>query len=156
MAYAGYPSNHEVGANELGDDKFAGELSEHVSNTSLEQSATARRKREAPPLVRDLSTEDRHRLEQRLVRKIDFRLLPIVILMYIMNYLDRNNIASARLAGLESDLKLVGDEYQVRCEHCSMFQIPYSFLFQTSVSILFVGYLLMQGTSKHWTVSTVY
>ncbi|MCJ1369316.1 hypothetical protein MMC20_000526 [Loxospora ochrophaea] len=127
MAYAGYPSNHEVGANELGDDKFAGELSEHVSNTSLEQSATARRKREAPPLVRDLSTEDRHRLEQRLVRKIDFRLLPIVILMYIMNYLDRNNIASARLAGLESDLKLVGDEYQ------------------TSVSILFVGYLLMQA-----------
>jgi len=47
--------------------------------------------------------------------------------MYILNYLDRNNIAAARLAGLEKDLKLHGSQYQ------------------TSVSILFVGYLLMQG-----------
>lgn len=44
---------------------------------------------EAPPLVRDLSPADRERLEKTLVRKIDFRLLPAVIIMYIMNYLDR-------------------------------------------------------------------
>jgi MFS family permease len=41
--------------------------------------------------------------------------------------LDRNNIASARLAGLETDLKLTSSQYE------------------TSVSILFVGYLLMQS-----------
>lgn len=52
----------------------------------------------------------------------------MVVIMYILNYLDRNNIATARLAGLEEDLHLVGNQYQ------------------TSVSILFVGYLLMQGS----------
>lgn len=42
----------------------------------------------------------------------------------------RNNIAAARLAGLERDLKLSSTE------------------FQTAVSILFVGYLLMQIPSN--------
>ena len=103
---------------------------EHVSNTSIDHAQTPRRTREAPPLVRDWSFEERQRRELALVRKIDFRLLPMIIIMYIMNYLDRNNIASARLAGLEKDLGLVGTEYQ------------------TCVSILFVGYLLMQIPSN--------
>ena len=47
------------------------------------------------------------------MRKIDLRLLPMVILMYIMNYLDRNNIAAARLAGLEEDLRLSSTEFNV-------------------------------------------
>lgn len=37
----------------------------------------------------------------------------MVILMYIMNYLDRNNIAAARLAGLEEELKLTSVQYSV-------------------------------------------
>jgi MFS family permease len=49
---------------------------------------------------------------------------------YILNYLDRNNIAAARLAGLEDELQLHGTQYQ------------------TAVSILFVGYLLMQVPSN--------
>ncbi|KAM3076383.1 hypothetical protein ACMFMG_007203 [Clarireedia jacksonii] len=85
---------------------------------------------EAPEWIRDLSPEERINIEGKLKRKIDLRLLPMVILMYIMNYLDRNNIAAARLAGMEKDLNLKGDEYQ------------------TSVSILFVGYLLMQIPSN--------
>lgn len=52
---------------------------------------------EAPPLVRDLSPADRERLEKKLVRKIDFRLLPAVIIMYIMNYLDRVSTSMAWL-----------------------------------------------------------
>ena len=71
------------------------------------------RLREAPPLVKNLAPEDRQRLERALVRKIDLRLLPMVILMYIMNYLDRNNIAAARLAGLEEDLHLSSTEFNV-------------------------------------------
>lgn len=47
-----------------------------------------------------------------------------------MNYLDRNNIASARVAGLEADLALTSTQYL------------------TSVSILFVGYILMQIPSN--------
>ncbi|KAJ5725067.1 uncharacterized protein N7483_006424 [Penicillium malachiteum] len=87
-------------------------------------------RKEAPAYVAGLSPEERIKAEKALVRKIDIRLLPMIIIMYILNYLDRNNIASARLAGLESDLGLVGNQ------------------FATCVSILFVGYLLMQIPSN--------
>ena len=87
-------------------------------------------RREIPAYVANLSPEERLIAEKKLVRKIDVRLIPTIIIMYIMNYLDRNNIAAARLGGLEADLKLKGTEYQ------------------TAVSILFVGYVLMQVPSN--------
>ncbi|KAB8221581.1 major facilitator superfamily domain-containing protein [Aspergillus novoparasiticus] len=37
--------------------------------------------------------------------------LSIQILVYLMNYMDRNNYASARLQGLETDLRLTGEHY---------------------------------------------
>lgn len=46
---------------------------------------------------------------------------PILWLMYLFNFLDRNAIINARLNGLEKDLGLVGTQYN------------------TCVSILFVG-----------------
>ncbi|KAE8445672.1 hypothetical protein EG329_012970 [Mollisiaceae sp. DMI_Dod_QoI] len=70
-------------------------------------------KSRAPELVRDLSPETRQTLENALRWKIDLRLMPLIVLMYILNYLDRNNIAAARLAGLEKDLKLHGNQFQV-------------------------------------------
>lgn len=88
---------------------------------------------EAPDLVKHLSPDERARLERILVRKIDIRLLPAIIIMYILNYLDRNNIATARLAGnpgLQVDLNMSNTQYQ------------------TAVSILFVGYILMQVPSN--------
>lgn len=44
---------------------------------------------QAPPLVREMTADERKRKERIMVRKIDFRLFPPVIVMYIMNYLDR-------------------------------------------------------------------
>lgn len=81
---------------------------------------------ELPESLRSLSAEEFAALEKRTRRKIDLRILPMVVLIYILNYLDRNNIASARLGGLEEDLGLKGAQYQ------------------TCISILFVGYILMQ------------
>ncbi|KAH8895570.1 MFS general substrate transporter [Thozetella sp. PMI_491] len=68
--------------------------------------------------------------EKRLVRKLDMTLLPIVWLLYMFNYLDRNNIAQAKLDTFEKDLGLVGDQYNV------------------AVSILNVGYMLAQLPSN--------
>lgn len=59
------------------------------------------------------SPEERALREKKLVRKVDLRLLIIMLVMYILNYLDRNNIAAAKLAGLQKDLNLTGDQYQV-------------------------------------------
>ncbi|KAK2750709.1 hypothetical protein FQN57_002782 [Myotisia sp. PD_48] len=69
-------------------------------------------------------------LEKKLRRKIDSLIMPIVITVYLMNYIDRNNYAAARLQGLERDLNLTPEQYQ------------------TGLSILFVGYILMQVPSN--------
>ena len=66
-----------------------------------------------PPLVAAMSQEQRVAAEAKLRKKIDTRLMPMVILMYIMNYLDRNNIAAVRLAGLQDELNLSSVQYQV-------------------------------------------
>ncbi|KAF2673693.1 retrograde regulation protein 2 [Microthyrium microscopicum] len=84
-----------------------------------------------------LSDKELGALELKLRKKIDLRLLPMIILIYIMNYLDRNNIASARIAGpngkgIQDELSLTSSQYQVG----------------TTISILFVGYLLMQVPSN--------
>lgn len=70
-----------------------------------------------PPMsIRHLSPEERIRLENKMRRRIDIRLMPMLVLMYILNYLDRNNIAAARLVGLEKELGLTSTQYQV-CLH---------------------------------------
>jgi len=45
--------------------------------------------KEAPMSVARLSHEERTAAEKALVRKIDLRLLPMLVIMYILNYLDR-------------------------------------------------------------------
>ncbi|KAJ9164655.1 MFS general substrate transporter [Coniochaeta hoffmannii] len=83
-----------------------------------------------PEILQKYTKEERDQLELKLKRKIDLRLMPAIIIMYILNYIDRNNIAAAKLGGLYEDLHLKDVE------------------FQTAVSILFVGYLLMQIPSN--------
>ncbi|KAJ5623155.1 hypothetical protein N7490_011760 [Penicillium lividum] len=69
-------------------------------------------------------------LEKKLRRRIDLLIMPLVILVYLMNYIDRNNYAAAKLQGLTEDLHLDGQQYQ------------------TGLSILFVAYILMQVPSN--------
>ncbi|CCH43992.1 putative transporter [Wickerhamomyces ciferrii] len=85
---------------------------------------------EIPDEIKHLSEDELKILEKKTRRKIDIRILPMLVYIYILNYLDRNNIASARLGGLEEDLGLKGNQYQ------------------TCISILFVGYILMQIPSN--------
>ncbi|KAM0480340.1 hypothetical protein ACHAPX_004171 [Trichoderma viride] len=63
----------------------------------------------------NMTEDERNRMERKMIRKVDFRLLTMTILMYILNYLDRNNIASAKLAGMQTDLKLHGNQYEPGC-----------------------------------------
>ncbi|KAL4963423.1 major facilitator superfamily domain-containing protein [Aspergillus stella-maris] len=65
-------------------------------------------------------------VEGQLRRKIDIRILPIVVLIYLFNYLDRNSITQARLYGLQEDTGVKGAEYQ------------------TAISIFSAGYIVMQ------------
>ncbi|KAJ7982974.1 MFS general substrate transporter [Mycena polygramma] len=51
--------------------------------------------------------------EARLLLKLDWRLLPIVTLLYLWSFLDRTNIGNAKIAGLTEDLHLVGLQYNI-------------------------------------------
>lgn len=68
-------------------------------------------------------------VEKSLKRKLDAR-CSLFVAIYIMNYLDRNNMAAARLKGLQEDLQLSNTEYS------------------TCLSILYVGYIIMQVPSN--------
>ncbi|OAL45688.1 phthalate transporter-like protein [Pyrenochaeta sp. DS3sAY3a] len=55
-----------------------------------------------------------HVEEKRLVRKVDWRLLPILGALYSIALIDRTNISNARVAGMGADLALqVGDRYTI-------------------------------------------
>ncbi|KAJ5812471.1 hypothetical protein N7474_008772 [Penicillium riverlandense] len=77
-------------------------------------------------IYRSYDPEFRANTERQLRRKIDTRILPLVVLIYLFNYLDRNSITQARLYGLQEDTGLKGAEYQ------------------TAISIFSAGYIIMQ------------
>ncbi|KAF5025363.1 hypothetical protein F66182_2528 [Fusarium sp. NRRL 66182] len=76
-----------------------------------------------------MDSQHRQAVEKSMKRKLDAR-CSLFVLIYIMNYLDRNNMAAARLGGLEEDLGLDYNQYA------------------TCLSILYVGYILMQVPSN--------
>ncbi|KAH0839991.1 MFS general substrate transporter [Lanmaoa asiatica] len=73
--------------------------------------------------------EARKTLERKLLWKLDLR-MSILVVIYILNYIDRNNASAARARGLTTDLHLVGQQ------------------FATLLSILYVGYIIMQIPSN--------
>ncbi|KAF9869580.1 major facilitator superfamily transporter [Colletotrichum karsti] len=77
-----------------------------------------------------MSEEEIAEIEKKLKRKLDLRLLAVVWVIFILNYLDRKNIAAAKVAGIKDSLRLDDTQYE------------------TAVSILFVGYILMQIPSN--------
>ncbi|KAF3385328.1 hypothetical protein F1880_002224 [Penicillium rolfsii] len=49
--------------------------------------------------------------ERKLVRKIDFTILPIMLVAYMMAFLDKQTLSQAALMGVRQDLHLVGSQY---------------------------------------------
>ncbi|KAG2038363.1 MFS general substrate transporter [Suillus americanus] len=68
-------------------------------------------------------------LERNVLRKLDFRTMYLV-LIFILNQMDRNNAAAARLCGFEEDLGMKGTQ------------------FNTLISSLYIGYLFTQIPSN--------
>jgi len=49
---------------------------------------------------------------KRLLRIIDWNLMPILCVVYGLNYLDKTTISYASVMGIQKDIGLVGDDYQ--------------------------------------------
>ncbi|PYH78625.1 MFS general substrate transporter [Aspergillus uvarum CBS 121591] len=78
---------------------------------------------------RGYTSEFARKTKGALLKKIDRRILPLVLLIYLFNYLDRNSTTQARVYELQENNYLKGAEYQ------------------TAISIFSVGYILMQFPS---------
>lgn len=50
---------------------------------------------------------------KRIIRKIDWRLIPLLTLLYTLTFLDRVNIGNARLWNMEKDLGMEGYDYNI-------------------------------------------
>ncbi|KAI1403663.1 hypothetical protein F4819DRAFT_211091 [Hypoxylon fuscum] len=68
---------------------------------TLERSATPVNHRGQTLAASSMDPAHRALVEKSLKRKLDAR-CSLFVVIYILNYLDRNNIASARLKGLQS------------------------------------------------------
>merc|ERR1712113_331781 len=68
--------------------------------------------------------------KQKLIRKLDIRILPMIMWMYLMSFMDRVIIGAARLYGVEEDLNLGPNQFQL------------------AVSILFVTYCIFETPSN--------
>jgi hypothetical protein len=80
-----------------------------------------------PQAASSISSADySHINEKSLLRKLDWRLLPGVSLLYLVSFLDRSNVANARLDGLVADLHMTGNEYL------------------TGLTVFFVGYISLE------------
>ncbi|KAF7557438.1 hypothetical protein G7Z17_g748 [Cylindrodendrum hubeiense] len=68
----------------------------------------------------------------RVLRKIDWRLIPILTLLYLLSYLDRGNIGNAKVAGMNEDLGLTSKQFNLIL---TLFFIPYA-LFEIPSNIV--------------------
>lgn len=59
---------------------------------------------------------------KRLVRKLDYHIVPWLFGIWLWAFIDRSNIGNARIDGLAKDLKLTGNKYNITL---MVFYIPY-------------------------------
>ncbi|KAK5130110.1 hypothetical protein LTR08_002450 [Meristemomyces frigidus] len=85
---------------------------------------------ELPASLVGLSEDELRILGSKTTRKMDLLIMPALVTMYILNYLDRQNIAASKLANITVDLNMTVQQYN------------------TAVSVLFAGYILMQVPSN--------
>lgn len=68
--------------------------------------------------------------ERALIRKLDRHIIPTVMMAYLLCFLDRTNIGNARIFGMEKELNMSGNMYQI------------------AVAVLFIPYILIEVPSN--------
>ncbi|KAL5483258.1 hypothetical protein ACEPAI_8488 [Sanghuangporus weigelae] len=83
-----------------------------IETTSVDDTVPVEKEANSQTSNAILSDSERRRKEERrLIRKVDMRLLPMVFIIFVMNYIDRIAVTAARLKGLEQDLGLSDVQY---------------------------------------------
>ncbi|KAL2813418.1 major facilitator superfamily domain-containing protein [Aspergillus granulosus] len=106
--------------------------------------------------------------KKRIIRRIDFRLLPILGVMYSISLIDRTNLGLALVAGMQEDLGLaIGDRYTIIVMlffiAYILFEIPSNLILPKAgaanwLSFLgasFGAILIGMGFTHHWATMAV-
>jgi len=98
------------------------EHAEDVKHFPLEDRAQAPVP-QGPIFLPAFGTQEGVLAERRLLRKLDFRLMPAIVAIFILNNIDRTGITAARRKGFEEDLGRSGLQYNIIL---SIFYVVYS------------------------------
>ena len=74
----------------------------HIEKLALENSTDVNGETFEPPTAAE---------EAAVIRKLDYRLLPLVFVLYSLSVLDRSNLGNAKLAGMAKDIDLSNYNY---------------------------------------------
>ncbi|KAH8647887.1 major facilitator superfamily domain-containing protein [Xylariales sp. PMI_506] len=83
-----------------------------------------------PDSIRGMSDAELKKLEKGILRKLDVIIMPIMGILYILNYVDRSALAATKVYGITDELHMTTTQ------------------FATAISILFVGYIPFQIPSN--------
>jgi hypothetical protein len=91
---------------------------------------------------------------KRVLRKIDYRLVPLLAVLYLVAFIDRSNIGNARIAGLTKDLNLAGLQYNTAVTlffppYC-LFEVPSNIVLKIIRPSIWLSILLFS-----WGITTV-
>lgn len=117
------PVEHESGA-QSGSDIVVGEMIDAEEGISKDNNASSDLSAAVQAYVPDTKEE------KQLVRKVDIMLMPMLWVMCVLCYVDRNNISNAAAAGMNTDLKLTDNNYSML------------------ISIFFIGYIIWEIPSN--------
>lgn len=100
--------------------------------------------------------------EKKLLRKVDLHLLPLFTVLYLLSFLDRGNIGNAKIEGLEDDLGLVNNQYNMCLTIFFIFyasmEVPSNMILKRSkprifipiTVVLFAIVMISMGTVKNY------
>ncbi|KAF9533276.1 putative MFS transporter [Crepidotus variabilis] len=88
----------------------------HIEDPSLDKPSV-----NSGILILEISENEK----QKILRKVDWRLIPLLTFLYLVAFIDRSNIGNAKIAGLNSQLKLHGLQYNAAV---TLFYVPYTLL----------------------------
>ena len=81
--------------------------------------------------VRDILLSQVLTIADLPILQIDFRLISVLGVLYLLSHIDRGNIGNAKIEGMDKDIGLTGNQYNIAS---TIFFVPY---------ILFGTYLRM-------------
>lgn len=94
---------------------------------------------------------------KRIMRKVDWRLLPPLAVLYLHSFMDRSNIGNAKVASMNADLKLTGPQYNMALTvfffTYGIFEVPSNIVLKLMrpswwITILVISWGTVRGTKS--------